>query len=85
MSNWLLFDRWTMLFVALGVWVLVGLPLWWMSVAFGAPTFPLPAPTDVISIVFLIAFYLPPLIMVSIAFASARARLTDRKAKLPSA
>jgi hypothetical protein len=85
MTNWLIFDRWTVFFVALGVWALIGLPLWWMSVAFGAPVFPLPAPRDLISIIFLVAFYPSLLLMVAIVFASARIRQTNRKARLPNA
>jgi hypothetical protein len=85
MSKRRLFNRWVIFAIAVGCWIVLGLPLWWIAVGFGAPILPLPAPTDPYSILFLVFFYVPPLVMIAVAFGWVRARLSTRKSESANA
>jgi hypothetical protein len=56
--------RWTVALIAVGYWLLVALPLWWLRLAFGGFSLPLPGKdSDPLEILFLLSFYLPLLLL----------------------
>lgn len=66
--------RRTLTFIVIGYWLVIALPWWWYSVAFGAPWVPQPASSfDALDGFFLASFYLP-IIALMYLLISARTR-----------
>jgi hypothetical protein len=72
--------RSTITLIAGGYWLLIAVPMWWFSVAFGAPVIPRPVGTfDPVEAFFLASFYLPPALLVTLGLMALWRRAQTRR------
>lgn len=65
----------TLTLLVIAYWLLIALPWWWFSVAFGAPLVPQPTSTfDGLEAFFLASLYLPIIVLMYLVIRSRRLR-----------